>query len=98
MFKISKFHAILFATCAYSSDIDPEITAPATTPSEMAIFHKKPTPYNHHQHEVKQFLEKQKQTKTPIRNDLHHPVMVRLLLTKDGLTHKEKQVIALLTI
>jgi hypothetical protein len=94
MFRFPKFIIALLATAAHSAEIDPTDCGsinPAST--ELAIFHKKPDQYNHNQHEVKQFLEKLRQTKTPIRNDSKHPVKIRLRLIGDGESYKEKHTI-----
>ncbi|MBX3487258.1 MAG: hypothetical protein KF798_05085 [Candidatus Paracaedibacteraceae bacterium] len=91
MFRFPKFIITFLATAAHSAEIDhPDCDPINPVSTELAIFHKKEVPYNHNQHEVKQFLEKLRQTKTPIRNDSKHPVRLRLSLIGDSERYQEK--------
>lgn len=47
-------------------------------------------PYNHGQHEVHQFIEKIRQTKTLVRNELSYPIKVKFRLLKGDFAFKKK--------
>ena len=96
MIKFSTFFLILLSSTTYSADTEsPHLDDQLSTSLvPLSLERRKLEPYNHDQHEVHQFIEKIRQTKTPIRNDLPHTVSIKVKLIKDKFIYNQKHTLS----